>query len=116
MHHYSITPTKNKAFTFKNWLFEINDPKTGIKFLVEYKNRRFIIFDMTLNIISGVAVYYKDKLIRLIQCLNTMKINTGFWRNNRKTYAYINENHNSKSQSFYKVKLQEYYEQERRKM
>ena len=64
MHYYSIAPPKNTAFNYKNWLFEIKDPKTGIKFLVEYKRRRFIIFDIEHpNIISGVAVYYKDKLI-----------------------------------------------------
>ena len=98
MHHYSIAPTKNKAFAFKHWLFEISDPKTGIKFLVEYKNRRFIIFDIEHpNIISGVAVYYKDKLIEADIVFKHYENKYWFGRDNRKTYAYINESHNSKS-------------------
>lgn len=117
MHYYSIAPTKNKTFNHKNWVFEINDPKTGIKFLVEYKSRRFIIFDIEHpNVISGVAVYYKDKLIEADIVFKHYENKYWFGEIIERLMPILMRKTIQKVQSFDKIKIAEFYEQERRKM
>ena len=112
---YYTIEQKDKTKTYKNWFFKINDPQTNTKMVIEYKQRKLYIYDLEHpNVITGSAIYYKDKLVNADIVFKNYNNKQWFGEIMDRVIPRVMKLVKKNVRAFEKQKMNEFYEKDRK--